>query len=146
MKYYFRRIYARCKMQNESVKNEGEILQSSVIKVSEDQVEQNEISEENVITNAEDVTPQNSLIEANEEKVKQNEIFGGNIITNVEDVIRPNPLIKAPGDKLEQYKTPTGNVITKVDTTEINFTHRQYNKKDGSKGKQTITFKQINDK
>lgn len=81
-----------------------------------------------------------------EDQVKQNEILGGNMIKNIEDIISPNPLIKNSGDKLEQYKTLKGDVITKVDTEEINITHRQYNKKDGTQGKQTITFKQINKK
>ena len=52
-------------------------------------------------------------------------------------------LIKVPGDRIEQYMTPKGDVITKVDTKERNITHRQYGKKDGSKGKQTIIIKQI---
>lgn len=55
-------------------------------------------------------------------------------------------IIKSPGDKIEQYMTPKGDVITKANTAETNFTHRQYCKSDGTPGKQTITFKQIDEK
>lgn len=71
------------------------------------------------------------------------------LVKKAEDAItqiNTSRLIKAPGDEAKQYMTPKGDVITKVNTAETNYTHRQYNKKDGTKGKQTITFKQIDKK
>lgn len=54
-------------------------------------------------------------------------------------------LMKEPGDHAEQYVTRQGKeTVTKVDTHKVNFTHRQYKKQDGSNGKQTLTFKELN--
>ena len=56
-----------------------------------------------------------------------------------------NGLMKEGGDHAEQYVTRQGKeTVTKVDTHEVNFTHRQYKKQDGSDGKQTLTFKELN--
>ena len=53
-------------------------------------------------------------------------------------------LIKNPNDHVERYMTPQGKeIVTKVDTQEMNATHRQYLKKDGTPGKQTLTFKEV---
>ena len=53
-----------------------------------------------------------------------------------------NPLIKHPGDKVTQYMTDHQDIITKAETQEFKATHRQYTKKDGTPGKQTITLMQ----
>lgn len=52
-------------------------------------------------------------------------------------------LIKQPGDSVERHMSPKGDVITRVKTKELNVTHRQYSKKDGTKGKQVLILKQI---
>ena len=56
--------------------------------------------------------------------------------------ITASPLIKQPGDSIEQHMSPKGDVITRVKTEGLNATHRQYNKKDGTKGKQVLILKQ----
>lgn len=57
--------------------------------------------------------------------------------------VETSPLIKQPGDRIEQRMTPKYDVITHIDTNELNATHRQYSKKDGTKGKQVLILKQI---
>ena len=53
-----------------------------------------------------------------------------------------NSLVQEPGDMVTQYMTNNRNVITKADTSIFKATHRQYTKKDGTPGKQTITIMQ----
>ena len=55
---------------------------------------------------------------------------------------KKNKNLKKPGDKVSQEITATGDIITKVNTEEKKATHRQYVKKDGTLGKQTITIMQ----
>ena len=53
-------------------------------------------------------------------------------------------IIKQEGDHAEQYMTEHGReIVTKANTHEVNVTHQQYLRKDGTKGKQTITFKEL---
>lgn len=54
-----------------------------------------------------------------------------------------NEFIKYPGDKMTKIMTPCGNIVTRLDTKERKATHRQYMKKDGTPGKQTITIMQL---
>ncbi len=53
-----------------------------------------------------------------------------------------NPYLQEPGDTFIQKITPKGDIISKLDTKKAKMTHRQYVKKDGSKGKQTLTLMQ----
>ena len=64
------------------------------------------------------------------------------IVKQINTVSKPGSLIKVPGDSVTQYMTDNRNIITKADTQDLKFTHRQYMKKDGTPGKQTITFMQ----
>ena len=50
--------------------------------------------------------------------------------------------LQKPGDKITKEVKPSGDIITKVDTEQIKFTRRQYTKKDGTRGKQTVTLMQ----
>lgn len=54
-----------------------------------------------------------------------------------------NNILKCPGDTRLDYVTPKGDYISQIHTKDINATFRQYNKKDGTPGKKTITFKQV---
>ena len=53
-----------------------------------------------------------------------------------------NNILRHPGDTRIDYVTPKGDFVSKIHTKDINATFRQYNKKDGTPGKKTITFKQ----
>ncbi len=53
--------------------------------------------------------------------------------------------IQQPGDKLTQEMKPGGDIVTKLDAQQGKVTHRQYMKKDGTPGKQTITIMQPGD-
>lgn len=55
-------------------------------------------------------------------------------------------LIKEPGDEISQYKTPRGDIITKIIAKYAKATHRQYSRKNGEKGKQTMIIMQPEDK
>ena len=57
-------------------------------------------------------------------------------------IVSRNENIKYPGDRLTQEMTPSGDIVTRLDTKEKKATHRQYMKKDGTPGKQTITIMQ----
>ena len=53
-------------------------------------------------------------------------------------------IIKRKGDRAEKYMTEhEREIVTKASTHEVNVTHQQYLRKDGTKGKQTITFKEL---
>lgn len=56
-----------------------------------------------------------------------------------------NENIKYPGDKMVQEMMPGGDIVTRLDTKERKATHRQYMKKDGTPGKQTVIFVQPDD-
>lgn len=56
-----------------------------------------------------------------------------------------NENIKYPGDKITQEMMPCGDIVTRLDTKERKATHRQYTKKDGTPGKQTLTLMQPDD-
>ena len=64
-------------------------------------------------------------------------------IITVDDVgIKKDPNLQKPGDKITQMIMPKGDIVTRLDTEERKATHRQYMKKDGTPGKQTIIFMQ----
>lgn len=62
------------------------------------------------------------------------------VVDTTQMIINEN--LKEPGDKLTQEIKPGGDVITKLNTKEKKATHRQYKKKDGTLGKQTIIIMQ----
>lgn len=63
----------------------------------------------------------------------------------MESIVSASPLIKSPGDKITEEMKPHGNIITRVDTKEFKAVGRQYTKKDGTPGKKTITFMELDD-
>lgn len=74
--------------------------------------------------------------------MEKSEIIPNNT-NNIGDMFdRNNDIIKHPGDKITQEKMPGGDIITRIDTKEKKATHRQYMKKDGKPGRQTITIMQ----
>lgn len=64
------------------------------------------------------------------------------LVTQINQGAERNSLLREPGDKVTQYMTDSRNVITKAETKNFKATHRQYAKKDGTPGKQTITIMQ----
>lgn len=50
--------------------------------------------------------------------------------------------VQKPGDTITQEVKPHGNVVTKLNSEQSKVTHRQYKKKDGTLGKQTLTIMQ----
>ena len=65
-----------------------------------------------------------------------------NYLQSNNELVGKDEYIKSPGDKITKIMMPGGDIITKLDTKERKATHRQYMKKDGTPGKQTILIKQ----
>ncbi|WP_303840319.1 hypothetical protein [Selenomonas ruminantium] len=60
-----------------------------------------------------------------------------------ENVFCEDNIIKAPGDKMTKEMKPCGDIVTKVNTKERKAVLRQYMKKDGTPGKRTLTFMEL---
>ena len=58
------------------------------------------------------------------------------------DTFNGNKNLKYPGDKIIQEKMPNGDIVTRLNTKKKKATHRQYIKKDGTPGKQTMIIMQ----
>lgn len=69
--------------------------------------------------------------------MKDNEM----ILANDAEIVQ-NPYLQEPGDTFIQKISPKGDIISKLNTKKVKMTHRQYGKKGGKKGKQTLILMQ----
>ena len=69
--------------------------------------------------------------------MKRNEV-----ISTINRIVGRNAYIQQPGDRVTQEMMPGGDIVTRWDTKARKATHRQYMKKDGTPGRQTMILMQ----